>query len=75
MSNTERRPSSILKVEELASASSKSKNCHHLDLGPTANEKKTSDDDELSGVTPIGQFRSMNRLPFGLNRLPCPQNN
>src|SRR6218665_2579685 len=28
----------------------------------------------FSGVTPIGQFRSMNRLPFGLNRLPCPQN-
>jgi len=27
-----------------------------------------------SGVTPIGQFQSMNRLPFGLNRLPCPQN-
>src|SRR6218665_1134186 len=28
----------------------------------------------LSGVSSIGQFRSMNRLPFGLNRLPCPQN-
>ena len=33
-----------------------------------------NDDDEDSGVTPIGQFRSMNRLPFRLNRLPCPQN-
>jgi len=26
-----------------------------------------------SGVTTLGQFWSMNRLPFGLNRLPCPQ--
>jgi len=49
MSNAERRPSSILKAKELGSASSKSKNCHHLDLGPTVNEKKTSDDDELVG--------------------------
>ena len=39
--------SSKRKAEELASAYSKSKNCHHL--GPTVNEKKTNDDDELVG--------------------------
>ena len=47
MPNPER--SSNRKAEELASASSnfQEQNCHYLDLGPTANEKKTSDDDEL----------------------------
>src|SRR6218665_4187241 len=37
--------SSKRKAEELASAYSRAKNCHHL--GPTVNEKKTNDDDEL----------------------------
>jgi len=44
MSNPER--SSKRKAEEVASASSKNKNCHHLDLGPAVNEKKTNDDDD-----------------------------
>src|SRR6218665_429661 len=45
MSNPECSSKGI--AEKLTSASSKSKNCHDLDLGPTVTEKKTNDDDEL----------------------------
>src|SRR6218665_4211731 len=48
-------------AEKLTSASSKSKNCHDLDLGPTITEKKTNDDDELVYIGLVGLLENKSK--------------